>query len=309
MTDSQVQGTAFRPDPGRIRRFRHFLYRVISKADEDNIFFMAGAITFNVLVALVPLSLLFVGISGLVLNSRFPDPASVLVRFLVGNLPTGGGLSTLVQGPIESLLADPAGFSLVGLLVFVWISTRLLGTLRTVLREIFDFSHGRGIIKGKIFDAGMVVVGSLFFVVNIGITVAVRTVEELGVTLTGLDGPGLDMFRQAMAMLLAFGSIWVLFLVIYRFLPPRRVPWRTAFWAATFTGVLFETAKYLFSWYVTNAANFSTVYGGLTALAILFFWIYYGAIVFILGGEVSQVLTMSRTRDLHSRSPVPVGNG
>jgi uncharacterized BrkB/YihY/UPF0761 family membrane protein len=128
MTDSQGQGFALRPDPGRIRRFRHFLFRVVSKADEDNIFFMAGAITFNVLVALVPLSLLLVGISGLVLTSRFPDPASVLVPFLVGNLPTVGGdvdLSTRVQGAIESLLRDSASFSLVGLLVFVWISTRL----------------------------------------------------------------------------------------------------------------------------------------------------------------------------------------
>jgi membrane protein len=312
MTDSQGQGFALRPDPGRIRRFRHFLFRVVSKADEDNIFFMAGAITFNVLVALVPLSLLLVGISGLVLNSRFPDPASVLVPFLVGNLPTVGGdvdLSTRVQGAIESLLRDSASFSLVGLLVFVWISTRLVGTLRTVLREIFDFSHGRGIIKGKLFDAMMVVVGGLFFIVNIGITVAVRTVERLGVTMTGWEGPGLDLFREAVALLLAFGSIWVLFFLIYKFLPPRRIPWRTALWAATFTGVLFEVTKYLFSWYVTNAANFSTVYGGLTALAILFFWIYYGAIVFILGGEVSQVLTMSRTRKLHSRSPVPAGNG
>ena len=119
----------------------------------------------------------------------------------------------------------------------------------------------------------------------------------------------MDLFRRTVALLLAFGSIWVLFLLIYRFLPPRRIPWRTALWAATFTGVLFEATKYLFSWYVTDAANFGTVYGGLTALAILFFWIYYGAIVFILGGEVSQVLTMSRTRKLHSRSHVAIGNG
>jgi membrane protein len=108
---------------------------------------------------------------------------------------------------------------------------------------------------------------------------------------------------------LAFGSIWVLFLLVYRYFPPRRVPWRTALTAATFTGVLFESTKYLFSWYVTNAANFTTVYGGLTGAAILFFWIYYGAIVFILGGEVAQVYTMSRTRRLHSTTPVPAGNG
>ena len=59
----------------------------------------------------------------------------------------------------------------------------------------------------------------------------------------------------------------------------------------------------------TNAANFSTVYGGLTSAAIFFFWIYYGAIVFILGGEVAQVYTMHRTRRLHASNPVLPVNG
>ena len=312
MTDSHGRAPVLPPDPGRARRLRYFLFRVVSKADEDNIFFMAGAITFNLLVALVPLILLFIGISGFVLTSRFPDPASVLIPFLLGNLPTVGGevdLAARAQSVIDSLLAERAGFSLVGFLVFVWISTRLVGTLRTALREIFDFPHGRGIIRGKLFDAVMVVVGGLLFVVNIGITVLVETLEELGIGLVGLEGQGLSMFRQAVALVLAFGFIWALFVLVYRYFPPRRIPWRTALAAATFTGLLFEITKYLFSWYLTNAANYSTVYGGLASAAILFFWIYNSAIVFILGGEVAQVYTMSRTRRLHASNPVPPVNG
>jgi membrane protein len=180
-----------------------------------------------------------------------------------------------------------------------------VGTLRTVLREIFDFPQGRGIIQGKLFDALMVVVGGLLFVLNIGITVAIEAVEDFGANLAGLEEASLTFVRQSVGQLAAFGFIWVLFLLVYRFFPPRRIPWRTALAAATFTGVLFEVTKYLFSWYVTNAANFTTVYGGLTAVAILFFWIYYGSIVFILGGEVAQVYTMSRTRRLHASNGLP----
>ncbi|MGD2124213.1 MAG: YihY/virulence factor BrkB family protein [Gemmatimonadota bacterium] len=312
MTDSLGQTPALPPDPGRFRRARDFLFRVISKADEDNIFFMAGAITFNFLVALVPLLLLSIGISGFVLTSRFPDPSSVLIPLLLDELPTVGGgvdLVARVEGLIESLLEDRAGFSLLGLLFFVWISTRLAGTLRTALREIFDFPHGRGIVRGKLFDALMVVVVGFLFVLNIGITVAVEAVQEMGLSMTGLEGPGLTLFRQTVAQILAFGFIWTLFLLVYRFFPPRRIPWRTALTAATFTGVLFEITKYLFSWYVTNAANFRTVYGGLASAAVFFFWIYYGAIVFILGGEVAQVYTMNRTRRLHASNPVLPANG
>jgi membrane protein len=234
----------------------------------------------------------------------------VLIPFLLGNLPTVGGdvdLVSRVQGVIDMLLEDRAGFSLAGSLIFIWVATRLVGTLRTALREVFDFSHGRGIVRGKLFDAFMVVVGGVLFTVNVGITVLVEAVESYGVNLIGLEGTGLSTFRQVSAQALAFGFIWALFLLIYRYLPPRRIPWRTALTAATFTGVLFEATKYLFSWYVTNAANFTTVYGGLTSAAILFFWIYYGAVVFILGGEVAQVSTMSRIRRLHAENALPNG--
>lgn len=310
MTGSHGPQPVVPSKPGVLRGTWDFMVRVGSKAGEDNIFFMAGAITFNLLVALVPLLLLFIGISGFVLTSRFPDPGSFLVSFLMGNLPVVGGevdLMGRVESLIDSVLAESAGFSLVGLLVFVWISTRLVGTLRTVLREIFDFTHGRGILRGKMFDAVMVVVGGLLFVLNIGITVGMKTVQEMGVTLTGLEGQGLTLLRQASGQLLAFGSIWVLFLLVYRYFPPRRIPWRTAAVGATFTGVFFELAKYLFSWYVTSMANYRSIYGGLTSVAILFFWIYYGSIVFILGGEVAQVYAVNRTRRLHAAEPLSPG--
>ena len=299
------------PEPSLGTRIRGFMLRVVSKALEDNIFFMAGAITFNLLVALAPLALLFIGISGSVLTSRFPDPASVLVPFLLENLPETGAdvdLVAAVEGVINTLLADRRSFNLVGSLVFLWISTRLVGTLRTALREIFDFPHGRGLIEGKVFDGVMVVVGGLLFMVNIGITVLTGLLEEQGSILLGLHGANLDLLRRMTAQILAFGSIYVLFILIYRYFPPRRIPWRTALTAATFTAVLFELSKVLFSWYVTNVASFSSIYGGLTSVVVLFFWIYYGAIVFILGGEVAQVYTMSRVRRLHAASPVPGGN-
>lgn len=299
------------PEPSPLTRFREFFTRVGSKALEDNIFFMAGAITFNFLVALVPILLLFVGISGFILSSRFPDPASSLMAMLVEILPAVEGMGEMVagvEGIIETLVEDRASFSLVGILVFLWISTRLVGTLRTVLREVFDFPLGRGIIHGKIFDVLMVVVGGLLFVVNLGTTVVLRAVEDYGLDLMGLQGDGPGFVRQTSGQLLALATIWILFILVYRYLPPRRIPMRAAMVAATFTGVLFEASKFLFSWYVTSVANFRSAYGGLTSAAVLFFWIYYGAIVFILGGEVAQVYNIHRTRRIHAASRISGGD-
>jgi membrane protein len=288
----------------RGRRLLEFLRRVVDKADQDNIFFMAGAISFNALAALVPLVLFLVGVSGHLLQARFGDPAAVLVQMLRDNLPMLGtdiGFMETIEAQINQIIQARGSLTLVSVLLLVWFSTRLIGTLRTVLREVFDVAHDRGIVGGKIFDAQVVLVGGALFVVNMGVTTILAVARDRGIDVLGLEGDAVTFFQEAFARTVAFGSAWVLFLGIYRFLPARPIPWRTALIAATFTAVMHEFLKFAFGFYATEIANYRTTYGNLITLAVLFFWIYYEAQVFILGGEVAQVWTMRRALRMRTR--------
>ncbi len=293
-----------RPRGARRHRAADFARQVIAKAEEDNIFFMAGAIAFNLLVAFIPLLLFAVGVSAMVLSARFGDPTSALLDLVQEVLPVIQGdidLVATVRDQISTLLEQRRGFTLVGALLLIWFSTRLVGTLRTALGEIFDIADDRGIVGGKIFDVQMVVAGSVLLLVNLGVTALLQAAQSLGVEALGVDGSTLGLLQTVTAQGLAFLSIWVLFVAIYRYLPARRLPWRAALIAATFTAVLHELLKEGFGWYVTSLANYRTTYGNLITLAVLFFWIYYEAIGFILGGEVAQVWTMERARRVRTR--------
>ena len=286
-------------------RAGEFARRVFQKADEDLIFFMAGAISFNLLVAFVPLLLLAVGVTGMVVSARVGDPALMVVDFLQRTLPATQGdldLAEAVRTQITALLDQRRGFTLLGAGLLVWFSTRLVGTLRTALREIFDMPLGRSLWRGKLFDIQVVLVGGMLLLVNVGVTAVIQAAEAYGVNLLALEGDTLTTVESLLAQTLAFGSIWVLFLGIYRYLPVRPIPWATAIVAATFTAVLHELLKAGFGWYVTSVANYRTTYGNLLTVAVLFFWIYYEAIGFILGGEVAQVWTMRRARGSQYRS-------
>jgi membrane protein len=289
----------------RTRRALDFVRRVYEKAGEDNIFFLAGAISFNVLVAIVPLLLFAVGVTGIVLTDRFQDPSAVLIDLLIENIPAIGGdidLVETVRTQFDTIVGSRTGLTVIGALLLVWFSTRLVGTLRTALREVFDVAQDRGIIGGKLFDARVVVTGGVLFVVNIGVTTAVTAVQNYGVDFLGLQGPALGLVERSVAFALSFLTIWLLFLGIYRFLPARWIPWRTALIAATFAAVSHELLKWAFGWYATSVADYRTTYGNLVTLAVLFLWIYYEAVVFVLGGEVAQVWTMRRARRVKTRS-------
>ena len=289
-----------RPAPPRVlpalASAAKFARRIIEKAGDDRIFFMAGAIAFNVLVAFVPLVLAVIGIGGTILRQA-ADPTQPLMEYILESLPP---VSPEFELAIRQILLDVIDQSTsllsVGTIILVWVATRLVSTLRTVLLEVFDLHWERGIIEGKIFDIQMVLAAGTLFTLNVGLTIALHIVTEFGVGFIGLDPAQVRQIDLIYGRVVAFAFIWVMFLLIYRYLPARKIHWETALVAATITAVLFEVLKQAFGWYVTSIADFGSTYGNLATLVILIFWIYYSAIAFILGGEIAQVVAMHRIR-------------
>ena len=264
---------------------------------EDKVFFMAGAIAFNVLVSLVPLIVLGIGLSGYILNARFGDPTDAVLSLIAENFPQTATLdfAEVLRIPVSELVERRSGFTLFGVVSFVWLSTRLVATLRVALRKIFNIGQYRGALRGKLVDVQAVMVGIILIALNLTVTLLF---EAVGVGMIGLEGRTLSLVERTFGHLLALGSLWALFLAAYRYLPARRISWRTACVAATFSSLLHEAMKWAFSWYATDLAYYGSMLGNLTTGVVLFFWIYYGSIVFVLGGEVAQVYTTVRRASL-----------
>ena len=283
----------------RRNRLREFWFRVYQKSSEDNVFFMAAAISYNLLIAVVPLVLLVIGLWGYVLQARYGDPSQEILRLLGNYIPAVEGdvdLLAEVGAAINGLVAGRASYSLVGSLLFIWLATRLVSTLRSALREVFDIAADRGVLKGKIFDVQVVVIGGALLLLNVVITVVLQSLGGWGAELIGVPENFLGTTQRWLATLLALTSIWALFALIYWYVPARRIPWRTAWLAATVMAVSYEVMKWGFGWYATSVADYRSTYGNLTTLVVLFFWIYYAAVVFILSGEIAQVYTMRKAR-------------
>ena len=202
------------PLGSRRNRLREFWHRVYQKSSEDNVFFMAGVISYNLLIAVIPLFLLMVGLWGYVLRARYGDPSEVIVRLLENYIPVVGGDIDLVaelSGAINGLVASRAGYSVVGSLLFIWLATRLVSTLRLALREVFDIAADRGVLKGKLFDIQFVVIGGVLLLLNVLITVIPQSIGGWGAGLIGVPEDFLGTTQRWLAALLAFASIWTLF--------------------------------------------------------------------------------------------------
>ena len=277
---------------------RDYAKRVWDNSGEDNIFFLASGITFNILLAAVPFFLLLLSGLGYLLNHSADASSAEVLGFLDRLLPPDErGADTGVRRLLYELVQSRGSVGLYGLIGFVWFSTRLFGSLRTVLGEVFDIEEGRSIVGGKLFDIQITVVATLLFVVYTALSTYLTVATSHGVRWLGAVGLRTDVLgglEYYLGSAIAYAFIAFMFFALYKFLPDRRIRWRAALVAAVFTSTLFEVAKQLFTAYLRSFDPGSLYRGTLYALVILVLWTYYAAVIFILGGEVGQVYQLRR---------------
>ena len=278
---------------------RDYAKRVWDNAGEDNIFFLAGGIAFNILLAAIPFFLLLATGIAYLLN-RSTDASSAEISAIIDRLlPTAQGPNPVITRVINDVIRSGNKVGWWSALGFVWFSTRLFGSLRTVLAEVFDIESERGIVAGKIFDIKITVVATVLVAAYTALSAYLAAATTRGIAVLSEIGLRQDLMGRVEYSIgrgLAFAFIVLMFFSLYKYLPLRRVRWQTAFIAAMFTATCFELAKNLFTAYMTRFSPGSIYTGTLLAAVVLVTWVYYAATIFILGGEVAQVAELRRVR-------------
>ncbi|MGD2217099.1 MAG: YihY/virulence factor BrkB family protein [Gemmatimonadales bacterium] len=283
-----------------------YVVRVFEKADDDNVIVLASGLTFNVVAAAIPFLFILVSLISLTLEAAAEaagvEPIEQLRHYLDAIVPVLAGTNeitaerNLPEEVIEGVIGSRRQIGLIAFVAFVWLSTRLFGSVRAILREIFNLRQSRGVIQGKIFDAQMVLVSSVLVILNIGITIVFNVVKSRSFEFVGLSSEQVGFVERTSAWFTALAFIFLLFLLLYKYVPARRVPWRMALTAAAFTAVCWELLKVGFAFYLTRVASYQSIYGGIATLVVVVLWFYYLSIVFVLGAEVAQVYEMRRVR-------------
>jgi membrane protein len=256
------------------RALRYFL-------DHDG-FFLAAGLSFYVVTCIVPFLLLLLA-GGAYLVSDEMALREILQRLAV--------LLPVYQSEIEAMMRDVVNArgvsSLIGTVVLVFFASQLFAATRLVLNRVFQ-RKGRSFIRGMLFDIGMIVLLTALFFVTVAITAAFAWVRGLAL-LFGKSAFLPAVFHWA-GLLLAVLFNGALFVVLYRYVPTTRVGWNSVLAGSLATAVLWEIAKQAFRWYIEGIGVYSAVYGSFGVTIALMMWVYYSALVFVLGAALIRSL-------------------
>ena len=254
--------------------------RTIEAAYEDNIPFLAGALAFDILLTAIPFVGLVLAVVGYLVEYQLAvqqlNVHELLQRFLPESNAGTDGQFGFIERALGDLVARRGHLTVLAAPLFLWFSTRMFGGLRAALNEVFDTEENRPWPVAKLTDLAMVFVAGALFLAN------------------AFASTSRGFFSQLASLLLST----LLFFMIFKFLPSRRIYWRTGMVASLFCAVAFELAKRLYALYVARFVTFDQVASDANLIGFLLFilWIYYTAYVFLLGGEVAETYDLMRMR-------------
>jgi YihY family inner membrane protein len=255
----------------------------------------AAGIAYRVLFSIVPLAIVMVSIFGFILGSR--EVNEVVVDTIVGALPSTAASHDDVASAITSIASPSGALGLITLVLFAWAATGMMASIRAGLEVALHVEQSRPMARGKLVDLALVVGAGLLVLLTVGVTLLDRLAQHGLRRLehaTGLHGTILSSVIPRMVAVAASAAIVML---LYRFVPGRRLRLHDALAGAITTAILLLVISLASARIYDNVTRLSVVYGSLTAALVFLYSVYLYASALLFGGQVAAAWSVPADPD------------
>ncbi|NTU57727.1 MAG: YihY family inner membrane protein [Chlorobiaceae bacterium] len=239
----------------------------------DRILLSAASLAFQTLLSLVPL--MAVILSMLKVFPVFASLKRYMGDFLFQNFAPSQG--ALLKEYLWEFIDKTSSVSTIGGIFLIVMALFLISTIDQTLNGIWEVHAPRKLLQGFTLYWTVLTLGPVF----IGTSLLASSFVWYALF---TDGALLEMKTRLLSFIPFLNSI-VAFFLLYMLVPNRRVRFIHACAGGVLAAILFELAKKWFAFYVANFATFEHIYGALSVIPMLFFWIYLEWIVVLIGAE------------------------
>lgn len=260
---------------------------VVDNADRHHIFLLASGIAFNVILFILPAMLVMI-----YSLQKIVEPTTILTAvggFVKGILPSGQDSEMLigqVLDEVRSALSKSSKAGWIGIPALLWVSSTLFTSLRTGLNGVFEMSEPGFFLKYRLKDIALLVLFTFIVVVSSLATTILTLVESVSKNV--LPSEIFGIFYNLSAVTASAVISFIFFLFLYYFVPNKKLPPFILWGSTALSTILWEVAKYVFAWYMSNISSYGTLYGVFATAAATALWLYYSSFILLLSGEIMQ---------------------
>ncbi len=257
----------------------------------DNGSLLAASVSFNLLLSLFPLALAVVYIAGSF--TGLPYTQEQIIRGIAYLLPVS---RQLIAGTVTSVAEARGAIGVLAFIGLVWGGFGFFNTIRRALNTSWGIRKPQPLLKSQLINLIMMVGAAILLFLSVLITVFLSTVSEQGIPVVGAQMVNSSQLERILANIIAVCLAFVVFLLLYRFLPSNRPKWKDIWLGAVAAAVSFEITKVIFLIYLRIFNPYNLVYGSIGALIAFLMWTYLSALVFLFIATVMRVNLEMRSR-------------
>jgi membrane protein len=244
----------------------------------------AAGVAYYAIISIFPLLLGLIAVFGFFLPSL--NLQDQLLIFVGNNIP---GATDILKDNIANVIKLRGVMSILSIVILFWSASALFSSISLAINRAWNVIRHRNFFIRKASELGMVFGTGILFLLSLGASSIITIMHGV----LNLPTTSLVMVYVS-TKLAAFLLIFLVFLLLYKFIPNTKTYWRGVWPGALLVALLFELARTLFIFYLDNIANYQLIYGSITSIIVLLVWIYYSSLIMILGAEFTFQYSLMR---------------
>ncbi len=258
---------------------------------------LAAALSFSTIFAIAPVFIIVIAIAGYALgvaNGTGHGHTAIENKLLdTIRQSAGSGAADAVRDMVSASFNRPRQSVLtqiVGWITLVLGAAGLFASLQDALNTIWHAEPPKlplvAMIRDRLASVGMLLAIGFLLLVTTALNAAITYVSTY--VTSALPFPGAGTLFGAVVVLVSFLLVALLFALIYKYLPDVPIAWRDVGIGALATSALFVIGQTLIGIYL-GRAGVASAYGAAGSLLVLLLWVYYSAMILLLGAEFTRV--------------------
>ena len=281
---------------GRWQRIRQVLHLALVNFYREDSLMVSASIAYHCLLAVFPLLLLLLGLSGIFI--RRYELSGELAMVLDRYLPMKADFI------MRNLAGVSRAYGRVGLLSFLlllWSSSGVFLPLERALNRAWGVEKARPWWRCQLLTLEMALIAEFLILVSSGLVgLNIHLHKWMQSSVFPHAAAWMEFTFHLILLSTTFGMTLAMFVVVFERLPNRPMRLRQVLPSALLTTVFWEAARSLFT-LLLPFLNYRQVYGSIGIVVALMTWAYVSSAVTLFGAQVSYALYGT----LESPRPIP----
>ncbi|KTD74732.1 YihY family inner membrane protein [Legionella waltersii] len=259
-----------------------FVRFVIQHFIQDDCTYIASALAFTSLLAVVPL--MSVGLAVFSTFPTFQELADPVQNFIFENFVPATGKALQVY--LQQFTSQVSKLSVWGIVFLIITALLVLFTIERAMNKIWRVCSARQGVSAFLLYWAIISLAPIILGLSIVASSYLFSIPFLA------DHHAPSFLLNYSPFLLSLIGFTFLYIIV----PNCQVFFRHAFCGGFFAALLFEAAKEGFAYYLLRYNTYELLYGAFAIVPIFFIWVYWVWVITLLGAEISYALSVHHQR-------------